>query len=99
MCASSHSVEISNSPGMPVKRTPFACTIRVMELTDCTFVVFADQSVDQLNETTFHKALYTICIGGNDIIYGIFNGLSPKAIIRDIVPQVVKHIVGAVNVS
>lgn len=89
----------SYSPGMPVKRTPFACSIRAMGPTDCTFVVLAGQSVDEVDEATFHKALYTICIGGNDIIQNIFDGKSPKAIIRDLVSDVVNRIVGAVKVS
>ncbi|CAM6115807.1 unnamed protein product [Calypogeia fissa] len=54
--------------------------------------------LNKLDEAIYSNAFYIFCIGGNDLIGGLANGLQPKAIIQDIVPSVVYEIVKAIEV-
>lgn len=59
---------------------------------------FAAQNVNELDQAKYRTALYTICIGGNDLMGGILGGLEPDAIIQDIVPIVLYETVSAIEV-
>ncbi|CAM6088276.1 unnamed protein product [Calypogeia fissa] len=54
-------------------------------------------ALKELDQDTYSDALYTLCIGGNDIVGGISKGLQPQAIIQDIVPDVLNEIVSAIE--
>ncbi|CAM6100585.1 unnamed protein product [Calypogeia fissa] len=54
-------------------------------------------ALKELDQDTYSDALYTLCIGGNDLVAGISTGLQPEAIIQYIVPDVLNEIVSAIE--
>jgi hypothetical protein len=52
-------------------------------------VDFAAGKLELGDETDFGSPLYTIWIGGNDLMSAVDHGLSLEAVIKDVVPEVI----------
>jgi hypothetical protein len=58
----------------------------------------AEKNLNRVDPAIFDTALYMICIGGNDIVQPLFQGILPEALIENAIPNIVHDVENAVRV-